>query len=92
MYVPEFGTNSEDEQIIPQADSYVPETTPRDTDAYVPAPPAPAPASDPATAPVPARPRSCLEAERESTSDDGAYPGYTGPRCYAPGGNAWKPC
>ncbi|MCW0211825.1 MAG: hypothetical protein OJJ54_00535 [Pseudonocardia sp.] len=21
-----------------------------------------------------------------------AYPGYTGPRCYAPGGKTWKPC
>jgi micrococcal nuclease len=20
------------------------------------------------------------------------YPGYTGPRCYAPGGRTWKPC
>ena len=20
------------------------------------------------------------------------YPGYTGPRCYAPGGQSWKPC
>lgn len=22
----------------------------------------------------------------------GSYPGYTGPRCYAPGGKTWKPC
>ncbi|MET0978123.1 MAG: thermonuclease family protein [Paeniglutamicibacter terrestris] len=22
----------------------------------------------------------------------GSYPGYTGPRCYAPGGQSWKPC
>lgn len=22
----------------------------------------------------------------------GSYPGYTGPRCYAPGGKSWKPC
>ncbi|MBK8445903.1 MAG: thermonuclease family protein [Micropruina sp.] len=22
----------------------------------------------------------------------GGYPGYTGPRCYAPGGKTWKPC
>lgn len=33
-----------------------------------------------------------------SSSDDndtdsgGSYPGYTGPRCYAPGGKTWKPC
>jgi micrococcal nuclease len=20
------------------------------------------------------------------------YPGYTGPRCYAPGGKTWRPC
>lgn len=23
---------------------------------------------------------------------DADYPGYTGPRCYAPGGQSWKPC
>lgn len=23
---------------------------------------------------------------------DADFPGYTGPRCYAPGGQAWKPC
>lgn len=23
---------------------------------------------------------------------DSDYPGYTGPRCYAPGGRSWKPC
>lgn len=22
----------------------------------------------------------------------GAYPGYNGPRCYAPGGKTWRPC
>jgi hypothetical protein len=22
----------------------------------------------------------------------GGYDGYTGPRCYAPGGKTWKPC
>ncbi|TDD40568.1 hypothetical protein E1287_00935 [Actinomadura sp. KC06] len=22
----------------------------------------------------------------------GGYPGYTGPRCYAPGGKTWRPC
>ena len=25
-------------------------------------------------------------------SSSGSYPGYTGPRCYAPGGKSWKPC
>ncbi|MEJ2866615.1 hypothetical protein WCD74_02485 [Actinomycetospora sp. OC33-EN08] len=27
-----------------------------------------------------------------SSSGAGAYPGYTGPRCYAPGGKTWRPC
>ena len=27
-----------------------------------------------------------------STSSSDPYPGYTGPRCYAPGGKTWKPC
>lgn len=37
-------------------------------------------------------------AERRKASNDsdspeeGSYPGYTGPRCYAPGGKTWKPC
>ena len=26
------------------------------------------------------------------SSSRGGYPGYTGPRCYAPGGKTWKPC
>jgi Staphylococcal nuclease homologue len=25
-------------------------------------------------------------------SQSGGYPGYTGPRCYAPGGKIWHPC
>ena len=33
---------------------------------------------------------------QDSTSKSGPtanpYPGYTGPRCYAPGGKTWKPC
>lgn len=28
----------------------------------------------------------------KSSSSDGDYSGYTGPRCYAPGGKTWKPC
>lgn len=27
-----------------------------------------------------------------SGSGSNPYPGYTGPRCYAPGGKTWKPC
>ena len=27
-----------------------------------------------------------------TASAGGSYPGYTGPRCYAPGGKTWKPC
>lgn len=40
------------------------------------------------------------DAEQNSSGSDddddssvgGSYPGYTGPRCYAPGGKTWKPC
>jgi micrococcal nuclease len=31
-------------------------------------------------------------AEPESSAGGNPYPGYTGPRCYAPGGKTWKPC
>ena len=27
-----------------------------------------------------------------SGGSSGGYPGYTGPRCYAPGGQTWRPC
>ncbi|MFC5065955.1 thermonuclease family protein [Actinomycetospora atypica] len=27
-----------------------------------------------------------------SSSGQGSYPGYNGPRCYAPGGKTWRPC
>jgi micrococcal nuclease len=27
-----------------------------------------------------------------SGGSGGSYPGYTGPRCYAPGGKSWRPC
>ncbi|RKS73199.1 hypothetical protein BZB76_3889 [Actinomadura pelletieri DSM 43383] len=27
-----------------------------------------------------------------NANNGGGYPGYTGPRCYAPGGKTWKPC
>lgn len=46
---------------------------------YVPPAPAPAPYVPPA--PVPAPP-----------AEQDPYPGYNGPRCYAPGGKTWKPC
>lgn len=28
----------------------------------------------------------------QTTTQSNPYPGYTGPRCYAPGGKTWKPC
>ncbi|MFD6094591.1 thermonuclease family protein [Oerskovia sp. NPDC060338] len=50
--------------------------------APVPVPEVPAvPVPDPVPAPPPA-----------PKDDGGDYPGYTGPRCYAPGGKTWKPC
>ncbi|QXQ08900.1 thermonuclease family protein [Paeniglutamicibacter sp. Y32M11] len=30
--------------------------------------------------------------KEQKDSGGGSYPGYTGPRCYAPGGQSWKPC
>ncbi|WP_169809404.1 hypothetical protein [Actinomadura chibensis] len=30
--------------------------------------------------------------QRGGHQGGGAYPGYTGPRCYAPGGKTWRPC
>ncbi|WP_432559923.1 thermonuclease family protein [Granulicoccus sp. GXG6511] len=41
--------------------------------------------SAPTTAP---RPTSAQTTQSES----GSYPGYNGPRCYAPGGKTWRPC
>ncbi|GAA4794085.1 hypothetical protein GCM10023200_32500 [Actinomycetospora chlora] len=36
---------------------------------------------------------SSSSSPRASSSASGsAYPGYTGPRCYAPGGRTWRPC
>ncbi|KRF09086.1 hypothetical protein ASH00_05365 [Arthrobacter sp. Soil782] len=50
-------------------------------------PPAPAPYVPPAPAPyVPPAPAPAPPAEQNP------YPGYNGPRCYAPGGKTWKPC
>lgn len=45
--------------------------------------------------PPPPRNRSESEPRTDSASSSGSsnpYPGYTGPRCYAPGGKTWKPC
>ncbi|MEE1619790.1 thermonuclease family protein [Zafaria sp. J156] len=30
--------------------------------------------------------------QKAKTTPSNPYPGYTGPRCYAPGGKSWKPC
>lgn len=30
--------------------------------------------------------------QKPKKSSSNPYPGYTGPRCYAPGGQTWKPC
>lgn len=48
-------------------------------------PPAPAPYAPPA--PLPAPP-----VVQPPPAVQDPYPGYTGPRCYAPGGKTWKPC
>lgn len=51
---------------------------------------APAPRQQgPAPAPKPA-PRPAPGGSGYGTDAD--FPGYTGPRCYAPGGQVWKPC
>lgn len=63
--------------------------------APVPAP-APAPRPAPAPAPVPApKPAPNPGANIVNQAPPGYYadiPGYTGPRCYAPGGKFFKPC
>lgn len=61
-----------------EADRLAAEAAERDRIANL--PPAPAPYIPPAPAP-PAPPAA-----------DNPYPGYTGPRCYAPGGKTWRPC
>lgn len=61
--------------------------------APAPAPqPAPAPAPAPKPVPVPAPAPAPKQDDSSATSGGGAYPGYTGPRCYAPGGKTWSPC
>lgn len=61
-------------------------------------PPAPAatPRANPKVAPRPA-PRPLPRPAPKPKPSPGVaspnpYPGYTGPRCYAPGGRTWKPC
>ncbi|STX07458.1 thermonuclease family protein [Kocuria rosea] len=58
--------------------------------------PAPAPAPRPAPAPAPApKPAPNPGANIVNQAPPGYYadiPGYTGPRCYAPGGKFFKPC
>ena len=58
--------------------------------------PAPAPRPAPAPAPVPApKPAPNPGANIVNQAPPGYYadiPGYTGPRCYAPGGKFFKPC
>ncbi len=54
-------------------------------------PPAPAPYVPPAPAPyVP--PAYVPPAYVPPAPAPNPYPGYNGPRCYAPGGKTWKPC
>ncbi|MGE3661457.1 MAG: thermonuclease family protein, partial [Pseudonocardia sp.] len=39
------------------------------------------------------QPETTSKPEAKSQGSGGnPYPGYTGPRCYAPGGKTWKPC
>lgn len=55
---------------------------------------APAPRQQgPAPAPKPApKPAPRLAPGGSGYGTDADFPGYTGPRCYAPGGQVWKPC
>lgn len=51
--------------------------------------------SAPAPAPAPSRNSNSNSNRNNAPSGygtDADYPGYTGPRCYAPGGRSWKPC
>lgn len=63
-------------------------------------PPAPAPAPVPAPAPAPVpnpapgqnQPAPPPAPAPAPEPEPNPYPGYTGPRCYAPGGKSWTPC
>lgn len=66
----------------------------RQRQAQINQPPAPAPVQAPAPAPVPnpAPEQNQPAPAPEPAPDTNPYPGYTGPRCYAPGGKTWTPC
>lgn len=66
----------------PEYGPFVPLVPPQPpADVHVPyVPPVPAPGTAPEPAPAPEQ------------GVQNPYPGYTGPRCYAPGGQTWKPC
>lgn len=51
-------------------------------------------ARSPEQGPAPSTQDSSGENRSDSSGGDTAdpYPGYTGPRCYAPGGKTWRPC
>ncbi|MDJ0312575.1 thermonuclease family protein [Arthrobacter sp. H35-D1] len=55
-------------------------------------PPAPAPYVPPAPAPAPYVPPAPAPYVPPAQDNGGGYPGYNGPRCYAPGGKTWRPC
>ncbi|GEM_PF-702805 len=60
---------------------------------YDPAPAQPAAPQLPAAPRVPAAPQLPAAPHVPPTPEsDGGYPGYTGPRCYEPGGKVWHPC
>ncbi|GAA4118378.1 hypothetical protein GCM10022249_23110 [Enteractinococcus coprophilus] len=51
--------------------------------------------SDSSSGSAPAPSRNSNPSRNDAPSGygtDADYPGYTGPRCYAPGGRSWKPC
>lgn len=44
------------------------------------------------TTPKTTAPKTTAPRPATTTAPANPYPGYTGPRCYAPGGKTWKPC
>ncbi|THJ66829.1 hypothetical protein E8P82_07850 [Arthrobacter echini] len=58
----------------------------------LPAVPAPAPIPAPAPAPAPYVPPAQPSVAPAPPAAEDPYPGYTGPRCYAPGGKTYRPC
>ncbi|WP_237232669.1 thermonuclease family protein [Rothia nasisuis] len=47
---------------------------------------------DPAPNPAPDLNQQAPAPDSAPAPDTNPYPGYTGPRCYAPGGKSWTPC